>query len=235
MPLGSGNSVPFQAGGSPTRFEASYTSLQRLVGSTSYAKDDDELEALWRAAKADAMACIGSFDERAALQASPETATDYISAYEEILGITTDESLSDQERRNIIVPDYTGVPEAWTSALNTAIQRVDTQASVLVRPWSNSSTCQLGRWYEPFDGSDSYDQNGNRIATAWPNYSDAETVIVKYDIGNGVVPNREQLRRSSQIAKHLNEVCPSDVDFHIIYAVGFTLDLSRLDATAFGS
>jgi len=235
MPLASGNSFPFQVGGSPTRFESTYTAMQRIVGRNGYSTNDSEIEALWRQAKADALAAIGTFDERAAMQASPETATDYIPVFEEILGITIDTERSEQQRRDVIIPDYTGVPEAWTSGLNDAIARIDSLASVLFRPWNNSGTCQIGRWYEPFDGSDTYDASGLRNSTAWPNVSDMHSVIVKYDIGQGVVPNREQQRKAIQIQDHLIEVCPSWVDFHIIYSTGFVLDLSLLDATGFGS
>ena len=224
-----------QVGGSPSRFESTHTALQRIVGRNGYSTDEDEIEALWRMAKADALTALGTFDERAAMQASPETATDFISAYEEILGIDVDTERSDQQRRNVIVPDYTGVPEAWTSGLNEAIARIEPTASILHRPWDNSGTTQIGRWYEPMNGSDSYDEGNVRIATEWPNVSDMNTVIVKYELGAGVVPSREQLRKTIQIQNHLNDVIPSWIDFHIIYSVGFTLDLSRLDATGFGS
>lgn len=235
MPLGSGNSIPFQVGGSPTRFESTYAAMQRIVGRNGYSTDETEIEALWRQAKVDALTVLGTFDERAAMQASPETATDFISVYEEILGINIDPERSDQQRRNVIIPDYTGVPEAWTAGLNEAIARIDQSASVLFRPWVNSGTTQIGRWYESNDGLDPYDSSGPRTATSWPNTSDMHTVIVKYEIGAGVAPNREQLRKVAQIQNHLNDVCPSWVDFHVIYSIGFTLDLSLLDATGFGS
>jgi hypothetical protein len=235
MPIASGNSVPMQAGGSPTRYEKAYSALQRMVGRNGFSIDDDEIEALWRQAKADAMAALETFDERAALQAFPSHATDHIPLYEDILGLETDVGLSDEQRRDIIVPDYTGVPEAWTTALAEALQRIDPAVTIITRNWENGGTCEIGRWYEPFDGSDTYDQNGDRIATAWPNPSDMHAVIVQYDIGNGIEPNREQLRLAEQMRAHLNEVCPAWVEHHIIYAAGFFLDQSRLDATAFGT
>lgn len=225
-----------QVGGSPTRFEKAYSALQRMVGRNGYATDDDEIEALWRMAKADAMAALETFDERAALQASPALASDHIPLYEETLGLATDPLLSDQERRDIIVPDYTGVPEAWTVGLNEALQRFDPLAAVQTRLWRNSGACQIGRWYEPFSptAENTYDQNGNRVATSWPNVSDMHTVIVLYDLGNGVEPTRDQLRKAEQMRGHLNEVCPGWVDFHLVHSIGFILDQSLLDATAFG-
>jgi len=226
-----------QVGGSPTRFEKSYSALQRMVGRNGFSTDDDEIEALWRQAKADAMAALESFDERATMQASPITATDHIPLFEEALGLASDTQLADQQRRDIIVPDYTGVPEAWTAGLDSALQRIDPAAGVRTRSWANGGACMIGRWYEPFDPSpeDTYDQDGDRKATAWPNPSDLHSVIVDYSIGNGVVPNREQLRRAEQMRGHLNEVCPSWVEHHVIFAVGFILDQSRLDATGFGT
>lgn len=224
-----------QLGGSPSRYEKAYAALQRMVGRNGFSENDDEIEALWRQAKADAMAALETFDERAALQAFPTLATDHLSLYEETLGLPTDPEQADQQRRDIIVPDYAGVPQAWTSALVDALQRIDTSVSIRTRTWDSAGTCEIGRWYEPFDGSDTYDQNGNRIATAWPNPSDMHSVIVEYNIGNGIEPNREQLRRVESMRDHLNEVCPSWVDHHIIHAVGIILDQSRLDATAFGT
>jgi len=235
MPLTSHNSLPFQVGGSPTRFEATYTAIQRMVGKNGYSIDDDEIESLWRQAKADALAALGTFDERATMQASPLTATDHIPLYEESLGIVADTSMSDEQRRNIIVPDYTGTPEAWTSGLNESLQRIDTLASILSRPWVNSGTCQISRWYQPFDGTDPYDPNGTRIATSYPNVSDMHSVIVQYDIGNYSAPNREQQRKASQMINHLYEACPAWVDIRLVYAIGFSLDRSRLDATGFGT
>jgi hypothetical protein len=206
-----------------------------MVGTNGYSTDDDEIESLWRQAKADALAALGTFDERAALQASPETATDHIPLYEEMLGIVADTSLSDEQRRNIIVPDYTGVPEAWTLGLNDQLHRIDPSASVLQRPWENSGSCQIGRWYQPFDGTDRYDPDGTRVATSFPNVSDMHSVIVHYDIGQYSAPNREHQRKASLMLDQLYEVCPAWVDIHIIYSIGFFLDRSRLDATGFGT
>jgi len=226
-----------QVGGSPTRFEKSYAALQRMVGRNGFSTDDDEIESLWRQAKADAMAALETFDERAALQASPALATDHIPLYEEQLGIESDPNRPDQQRRDIIVPDYTGVPEAWTSGLVQALQKFDNIANVRTRLWENSGACQIGRWYEPFDptSSNDYETGGDRKGTSYPNVSDMHTVIVEYDIGNGVAPSRDQLRKSQQMRAHLNEVCPAWVDHHLVYAVGFILDQSLLDATAFGT
>lgn len=237
MPLGCGNSIPMQVGGSPTRFEKSYSALQRMVGRNGYSTDENEIEAVWRQAKADAMACLESFDERAALQVSPLTATDHIPLFESMLGIVSDPSLPDQDRRDVIVPDYTGIPEAWSYALTVGLQRIDSSAGVIQRAWETSSTTMTGRWYEPFnpDPQDTYDQNGDRRATAYPNYSDSHEVIIEYAIGNGSAPSKEQRVKANQMLDYANEVCPAWVGKRLIYASGFILDLSCLDITGFGT
>lgn len=235
MPTGSHNSLPFQVGGGPTRFESTYNSMQRMVGDNGHSTDDESLESLWRQAKSDALALFSTFDERAALQAFPDKATDHIPLYEVALGIPTDETLSDQDRRNQIVPEYTGTPEAWTVALQEHIDRIDPIAKILFRPWDSSGSCMISRWYGPMTGEfDSYDLLGSRKATSFPNTSDIHTVIVKYGIGNGIRPTPEHQRRTNRILDRLNKTCPSWVDFHVIYATGFFLDESLLDTTGFG-
>jgi hypothetical protein len=208
-----------------------------MVGRNGFSTDDSEIESLWRQAKADALAALETCDERAALQAFPQRATDFIPVYEEILGIESDPTIPDQQRRDTIVPDYTGVPEAWTSALLVALQRIDPTVTIYNRAWVNAGACMIGRAYAPLDPGDPaiYDDAGVRLNTVWPNPSDAHTLIISYPLDNGAPPNREQQRLVRQMLSHAKEVCPAWVEFHVVYAVGFSLDLSRLDATAFGT
>jgi len=226
-----------QVGGSPTPYEKAYSVLKRMVGRNGASVDEDGLEAGWRQAKAEAMACLESFDERAALQVSPLTATDHIPLFEETLGLESDPTLSDQQRRNLITPKYTGTPEAWSYALSEWLQSIDPLISLRVQTWNHSGACQIGRWYEPFNPSveDTYDKNGTRVATAWPNTSDMHRVLVDFNLGSGVLPNRDQLRKTEQVREHLNNVCPAWVDHQISYATEFILDEALLDATAFGT
>ena len=237
MPLANKNPLPFKVGGSPTRFEKAYAVIKRMVGRNGYADDDDEIEAQWRQAKAYALSMISSVDERAARQISPAYATDHIPLFEEMLGIPSDETLSDEQRRRRIVPDYVDVPEAWTEALTTQLKAIDPLAEIITRTWATASTTQIGKWYEEFTpiAGKEYDDVGARKATAYPSISDMHQVIIKYDLGNGVKPNREQDRKTLLMQDTLNDTIPGWVNFSIIYATTFTLDSSLLDATGFGS
>lgn len=234
MPLGCGNSLPLQVGGSPTRFEKSYAVLQRMVGRNGYSANDDEIEALWRQAKADAMACLETFDERAAMQATPLTATDHLPLYEAEQGLLTDKLTAQQQRREAVVTRYRATPEPWTSGLLSALRQIEPSVEIITRPWANTTTTQAGRWYAPFEPTPSNDYGGGRAGTSFPNFSDAHEVLVHFPIANGFVPSNDQLRRVSQMRDTLYEVCPGWVNYRIIHSIGFILDESRLDATAFG-
>jgi hypothetical protein len=230
-------SLPIQVGGGPTRFDRAFDVLESLVGVNGYAVNEDEIESLWRQAKAEAMAALETFDERAAYQISPETATDHIPLFEEMLGIKPPAGASDEERRQEIVPDYTGAAEAWGSALTAQLQRIDPAIVLRTRAWENCSTTIIGRWYQQFapTSEQTYDAGGNRKGTNFPNVSDSHSVIVEYPIPNGSAPSKTQRRKIDRVRKALNDVCPAWVDFHIIHATGFILDTSLLDATSFGS
>lgn len=237
MPLANKNPLPFKCGGSPTRFEKAYAVIRRMVGRNGYADDDDEIEAQWRQAKAYALANIASQDERAARQISPDYATDHIPLFEEMLGIPSDDTLSDEQRRQRIVPDYVSVPEAWTESLVAQLKAIDPLAEIITRPWATAATTQIGRWYEEFTpiAGKEYDDVGARKATAYPSFSDMHEVLVQYDLGNAVAPNREQDRKTLLMQELLNDTIPAWVSFRIIYTTTFSLDSSLLDFTGFGT
>lgn len=235
--IGDLNPVPYQPGGGPSRVFAVYDALRRMVGSNGYSADEDSAEAEWRKSKSIGLAMLGTFDERAANQYFPQSATDHIILFEDMLSIPTDETLSDEERRQVILPDYTGVPQTWWSALVEQLRRIDARASIINRLWENAGSTMVGRAFEPFSpaATEVYDTAGNRTATEFPAQSDQHRVVVRYELGSGNAPNREVLRRTVSMQALLNEVLPAWMDFRIIYASTFTLDESLLDATAFGT
>lgn len=235
MPLGCGNSLPLQVGGSPTRFEKAYTALQRMVGKNGYSTDDNEIEALWRQAKADAMACLETFDERAALQASPLSATDHIPLYENEQKIVGSDRQPDEDRRQAIATSMRTTPESWTDGLLSTLRAIEPNVEILMLPWENLTTTQAGRWYAPFEPTPNDDFGGGRLGTQWPSFSDAYRVIVHMPLSNGAAPNVEQRRKVSQIQTTLYDVVPGWHDFRVIHSVGFILDESCLDITAFGT
>ena len=66
-------------------------------------------------------------------------------------------------------------------------------------------------------------------------YKRQHRVQVLFDIGNGLEPSRDILVRTESMKALLNDIIPAWVDFRIVYAIGFFLDTSLLDATGFGS
>lgn len=222
-------------GGGPSPIDETFDTLKRMVGAHGSSRDPDSIETAWRVAKAYGLAALATFDERAALQVFPNIATDHVPVFEDILGIVADESLSDEQRRQIIVPDWTSTPEAWTTGLEAQLQAVDERASVLLMDWSESVTTWAGRYFQPFEPitGEEYDPNGPRVGTAWPNYSDLKIVFILFDIGNGQAPTADILLKTEVMEAILNDVIPSDHDFRIIYSTGFSLGASLLDATGF--
>jgi hypothetical protein len=250
--IGDLNPFPFQVGGGPSRAEAAYDVLSKMMGSNGYSADENSIDAEWRKSKTLGLTALATFDERATNQNFPHTATDHIVLFEEMLGIVPDDTKTDEERRQVVVPDYVGVPEAWYSALNEQIQRIDERASITIPPWSSRGTTMGGRAFGPMDpvpgfAYDTFGQNNPdfplssdeptlyRNFTKYPASSDAHRIYVLFDIGSGLEPSRDNLVRTDRIHALLNEAIPSWVDFRVLYAIGFILDESLLDATGFGS
>lgn len=233
--IGDSNPVPTMVGGGPSPIDQAFDTLKRMVGAHGSSNNPESVEWAWREAKAYGMAALATFDERAALQVFPNTATDHIPIFEDILGIVTDESLSDEQRRQIIVPDWVATPEAWTTGLEAQLQAVDDRAAILLMDWVNASTTWAGKYYQAFDpiAGEEYDPNGTRVGTQFPNFSDLKIVFVLFDIGDGATPSADILLKAEVMENILNDVIPSDRDFRIVYSTGFTLGRSLLDATGF--
>lgn len=233
--IGDSNPVPTQVGGGPSQVDQAFDTLKRMVGAHGASDDPNSIEYAWRLAKAYGLAALATFDERAALQVFPHIATDHVPVFEDILGIIADESQSLEQRRQTIVPDYTSTSEAWTQGIQDQIQAIDERADVLLMDWVNASTTWAGKYFQAFDPvpGEEYDPNGSRLGTQFPNYSDLKIVFVLFDIGNGSTPSADILLKTEQMTNVLNEVIPSDRDFRVIYATGFSLGASLLDATGF--
>lgn len=238
MGIGGNNPLPFQVGGSPTRLEAMHKTYRQMMGVNGYNADDSSIESEWRRCKSLGLVALESFDERAMLQYFPQTATDHLPLWEEMLGLETDLSLSDEERRQLIIPEYIGVPESFWTALNSQLAEIDERISVTLRTWEQSSTTQTGRLFEedPPDLDHQYDPLGTRTTTEFPHWSTVYCADVLFDIGGGVSPSRDVLNKTSQIESLLNKILPSWVTFKIAYARnGFHVGVSRLGYTALGS
>ncbi len=253
--IGDLNPFPFQVGGGPSRAESAYETLRKMVGTNGYSAEEGSLEAEWRKSKTMGLVSLGTFDERATNQAFPNVATDHLVLFEQMLSISPDDSKTDQERREVVVPDYTGIPEVWYARLVEQLQLIDGRAALLLPDWASRSTTMGGRAFGNFDavpgfeydavasvlnpawdGSDpSIPQFIARSFTRFPAASDTHRALVHFALGSGVLPTRDILQKTEVMKNLMNEILPAWVDFRVIYAIGFILDESLLDATGFGS
>jgi hypothetical protein len=200
--------------------------------------EDGTIEAEWRFARATGLAAVDA-DERAMLQAFPDTATDHIPLFEQILKISPPVDASDQERRDANTIRYQTVPDATHPGLLADLIALDSRISILPVDEDETRDTQGGRFFEPHlplaDATDPpYNVNvatgGTRSYTDFPNYSDRFVLYVFFDIGSGNIPDGEEEATTQKIKDLLNTTLPAWCSFRIIYdTTDFILDTSLLD------
>lgn len=234
MPGGFGwhNPWPFEWGGGPTRVERTYEAMKRAVGEGGYAKNEDGIEGLWRAVRADAIAAINSSAERAITQAFPNLATDHIPVYEEQFRITPASGETDEQRRQAITEAYTRRVESDHPTLLLALQRIDPRFTVPDVPRETSVVVELGKAFQPLSGTPAF--GGGRRSTAFPNYASEYIVPVVLDLSATPTPTAAEQLVLLKAKRYLNEVLSSWMHYAVGVGgvgVGFILDDSTLDAT----
>lgn len=234
--IGGKSPLPYAVGGGPSSTEQLYDALKQMVGKGGSA-DEQTIESEWRLAKARTVAA-GEAMVRALYQGIPPLSTSFIPVWEIVLGILTNEALSDEERRQTITDRLAGQIEANTPDLTTQLQEIDPLFSILPAQSDPARVTVSARAFEDFDPDDSEAAGpafgGGRTFTSFPNFSDWFICVVQYTIPSGTLTG-EQANRISRAKELLNEVLPAWVDYRIISDVGFILDQSLLDIGAFGS
>lgn len=224
------NGFPFEYGGGETVDEEVYNALRSAVGKGGSAADDSGIDGLWRQCRAQTIATLMTFAERAALQAFPNLATDHIPVYEELLHITPAAGASDEERRRDITAAWTRQISADIPTLRTQLQLIDPRADILDLPHSRATTVVKGKGFEPQDGNPDY--GGGRISSSYPNYASEYYLPILLDLaGAGPVPSAAVQIIIQRLKRLVRDVRPSWVDFAVMTGSGFILDLSPLDAT----
>ena len=223
------NPFPCQFGGQPARTRLVYDAIRTAVGEGGSAEDDSGIDGLWRKSRAIGLACSYGLGERAALQFLPNKATDWLEYYEELLGLHPDAEATDDERRVAAAAAFTQELQADAPSLTAQTTATNALASVLEAARAiQSDTTMRGRWFStslPFLTDGIY-------CSSWPNYSTdfVVTILLTETPGTAAYDVAQTALKSM-----LNTVLPAWVDFRIINSSGFFLDLSPLDATAFGS
>jgi hypothetical protein len=235
MPGGYGwqNPWPLEWGGGETFVERSYEALKRAVGDGGYAKNEDGIDGLWRAVRAEALASFTSLAETAVLQAFPDIATDHIPLYEEYFRLTPLSGATEEQRREAIVAAYTRRIESDHPRLLQSLQQLDPRFTIETVARDHSIVVELGKAFQPASGGPFF--WGSRTATMFPNYASEFILPVVLDLSTTPSPGVAEQLTMHGAKRLLNEVLASWMGYSVSTGGGstggFILDLSPLDAT----
>jgi hypothetical protein len=228
MGLGWHNALPFQVGGGPTQSESAYEAMKKAVGEGGYAKNEEGIDGLWRAARAQSIASLNLGDEIAAVQAFPNLATAHLGYYEWLFYITPPEGATLEERQRVVAERYTAEIQASIPEIDQQLKVIDQRAEVLGIVRATSTIVQLGKAFEPQDGLPDY---GVRTATSWPNFAGDFVLTVLLDLGH-LVATPAELLIIERIKRFLPTVLQGWMTFQVCTSVGFVANLSPIDVTA---
>jgi hypothetical protein len=223
------NPFPLEMGGGPTEIERTYQMLRSAVGKGGASTDDDSIEAIWRQSKAKGIGLVGTFDERAALQAFPNLATDLIPYYERLLISPRDPGASDEERRGVTASRFTASSAFLHAEIEADLQLIDSRFEVVIPADDEATTTNFGRAFEDLAGTEPF--NGGRSSTLLPNYATQYVFTALLDNG-GIALTPLDLRAILAARRHLRVVLPAWMALQVVVGVGFILDTSPLDYTA---
>lgn len=220
------NSWPFEWGGGSTEVEKVYTALKNAVGKGGSAEEGG-IDALWRASRAVMIAGLGTFAERAALQAIPNVATDGLAYYRSLFRLP--EGATEEEDRADVSARYTAEVDASVPELNALLAAIDSRLSVFEAAHEVVDATVHGRWFEEHGTGDLW--GGGRVASDFPNYSHEFILHILFDLG-GALPTSVENTILARALAVLDIALPAWVDMAVFTASGFFLDLSPLDLTA---
>jgi hypothetical protein len=205
--FGWANSFPLELGGQTSHIENVYNALRNAVGRGGSAKDENGLEAAWRAAKAIAIATATDAYERAAFQALPEHATEHVPVYERVLGIAPGSDANDEDRRLAVLAAWTVRVLANVGTLKRSLQVISPKFDIDELAHEQATVTMLGRMFP------SYGDESLHGVPQYPNYSDEFVVRVIYRLEAGETAIPQDVRFAAR--RYLNTTLPAWVDFRI--------------------
>jgi hypothetical protein len=223
------NPFPLLMGGGTTDTQRVYRMLKAAVGKGGSARSDDAIEAIWRQARARAIACGLSADERAALQALPNKATDGLLYYERLLLIALASTASEQDRRDAAAARYTETASLVSNEMEAHLAGIDERLEVLAVDTALTTTTNAGRRFQDHAASEPF--GGGRKGTKLPNYSTVFLVTVLLEL-DGEQPDVEDRRVIAEAKRYLADALPAWVGLRLCTHVGFRLGVDRLGLTA---
>lgn len=223
------NPFPLEFGGGPTVIETAYRMLTNSVGKGGTSPDDDSIMALWWQSLAKGVGLVATFDERAALQAFPDKATDLLPYYERLLLTTRDPGASEEERRQRVATRWTAAAAFLADEIERDLQIIDSRFEVVLTTETEATTTVFGRNFQDLAATEPF--GGGRKATLLPNYSTYFVMTALMDLA-GAMPSAEEQRSLLAAQRHMSVVLSAWMGFQVVTAIGFNLDIDRLDLTA---
>ncbi len=231
MSFGWHNPWPLEWGGGPTEVERAWAALRHPVGKGGAAANLESVDGVWREARAIALAALRSAGERAALQAWPSRATDFLEWYERVLLLQPGANDHEVKRRDAVTALWTKEIRSTVAEITEQLRAIHEDFVVLAHTWEESDTTYPGKTFQDLDGSPIY----GRAGTNFPAYSSRFVHYVELPLGDGALPSATEIRAAELAAAMLDEVLPAWETFELLEDTGFNLDISRLDATGFGA
>lgn len=232
--LGGFGKFSFKLGGEPSNEWKAYNALKRAVGEGGSPPDDPDgeltLDGAWRRARGNALGALLSVVESAVYQGFPNTVTDELRSYEEIVGSYLPADASDEERRIEVTRRWVFDNASNYPAFAEALADLDTRFTVLAPDRTNARITYEGKVFDS-PGNGDFDQY--RDHSKFPNYSDDFFVTALLDVGEGVVPVGAVGLVKTKAEAVLGNALPAWNDYAVLLDVGFTLDMSLLDVTGF--
>jgi hypothetical protein len=204
--LGSLSPLASPLGSGTSHYEDVYRALRSAVG-TSASKDDENLDDLWRRARAVGLGAGHLSLDRAAWQALPIGCTDHLDAYERLLGLSSSTATTEQDRRERVVAAWIRDILATSRGIEVDLQTIDENFSVVTTDHDQTDTVHHGR-IMPAAGSEA-----TYGTTEYPNYSTAFVVQVAYAVPSGSTVIPTQVLADAKAL--LNNNLPAWVDFVI--------------------
>jgi hypothetical protein len=229
MSWGWHNGWPFQWGSGTTFEERAYLAMRDAMGRDGAGPEDASIEDAWRRERAKMLGACMSAGDRAAAQAHPGIATDFLGYYETLLAIG-DDGAPIAERNAEALRRFTTDARADGGSLLDRLLEIDPRFEMLDVPREATIVQQPGRVFEDFAATLPF--NGGRTASNFALVSTEYHVHARLPVGPGA-PSADDLRVIERAARLLHDLLPAWVAYRISTGSGFILDSSALDVTGF--
>jgi hypothetical protein len=223
--------LPLRPGGGPTEEAKTYRVLRAAVGVGGSAPDDSGIDGLWRWARARALAAATSAYRRAIYSAFPNLATDLIPYYERALGLPSDETAAEQDRREAVRGLWPMRASSVIRDVAAQLQQIDTRFSIVVADDAKSSTTHDGRWFGHLPGVTAEPPFGLAYHSSYAAETSRYVMLVLFDVGYLAGLSAPDARKRAEAEKMLCTVLPPWWDFRIVTSIGFLAGVSPIGLT----